>query len=1578
MKKKSNRFLSFCLAAVLFSGIFTVLPEPVAVHAETLKSSNKNKILELDEQAPDGLATAKNPYGYEAGIAFPLSKGHEILYYGGWDGKTERKFLNGSSISGLNDFVDAPNKKTNSEAKVPGGVWNWIQTVAFDNDANSTKEDKILFVAVGKNHYAYAWVLDYSTNTLSNTVELGNMSWIGDDYDQYSSTSLLEVTAGDFDGDGVDSLMVYTPLNLNSSEGTGCVLHELTYSGNNLQKSYSVNSLLMDQYVTDQNSRKYTDKSDTDDTCRDKLAVSMQVGDYNGDSIDDLAVLSYSHYRYSAGNTAYYSPQLKMCYGNKEFKNFSNKKADETFTVASTSGSTLTFPVGVSLAAGDYNGDGYDDLYAVGVKSTASTGNISSISVDGANWYLHRFNGTLDSKMVNAGYTTTASNEWFEDGFYKDDYCYGETLATGVAMSGNTAPEVLFIAGSIYDVSTGMPIHKLTGSYFNDSDNGASSAAITNTYMQSVQVGNFDNNSAGREQVVYIVGLKQSGQDDYYFEAGTAYGTNFSDTTYADGSTCYGTATSYYCTDLDDSEYIHNDKGDDTDEGLNCFFVAMDCDDDALEAKYLGVNYAYTDPVVNAVLQAAPYFGDDSKGSGLNTTTYTLRTTYATADTDSDSVSLSAGVAASGSVPFAETTNVAIGLRGGVCSAYTDTYESSYSDSFEAGAHNVVVVNRTPMLIYRFDVKTDNQWTDKVQMEMAVPEEPVYTLLTVDEYNEFANTYNQMMESKAADYNPLTQIDLKENWMDNNEGNPYGYNQSGWSDTSIEAKKISKGNGYELGTTGGRTVVTFEDGNSSTTELTWDIGFYTTMSVLFGPKAIANFGFEFHGEYAHGFGEATTTGDMVGTSYAVQDLDGEAMLKAGMDQDVLDLYGFTWTCGTWKRHLGNLDGDGNKVKTLFLGYALDNISSPPIKVSDLKVDKADETGIALSWSKPETPKGWPSIDGYILYQGFVDKNGDVKFEALEEIKGADKIETIVDELLDGSGIYPDTEYLFMIRSYHKTDSAAAYSDKSNVVTVRTSEKSYAVNIEYDEDATEVTVTQQNGKKVSDGDRLPAGTIMKIQAEAKENYLLQKIVITDEASGKTTEIEAGDDGTTAIGYYQVNGDTKVSFKTKKIIKESTVTYDKSISDKDGNTVGTVSATVGDVPISSGAVVSEPVTFTAQAAEGYVLTGWDVTIDGQAYNYATNHQTEITIGLLGEEIDVKARFELMASVTEVITVIQPEEGGDITLLNASGEELLPCEDGDYHVAYGEEVTFKANPRTGYVIKAWTGDAAEKTGDSFTMSITKDVTIGIVYNAPVKYRLTYTVEDESDNYLTVEPYVKSGTTLAAGTKVTFSAVAADGHRIDKWTITKGGNAEEIIPEDGCCIADRQEVTIDANTVVDVSFVEIEQHDIQVEQTGEGNVMIISGNKLLANGDKVEHANNVVLSARPAKGWRLSNPEEWTEVADGSYRKIFTNITSAQKFLVTFEKVEVPENPDDDENQEGGTVIPDGGNQNDDTNTSENGYQNDDIKDSKNETNASSDSKDKNSPDTGDAAGIEIIALGMSLFVLLLITGIRLRRKG
>ncbi len=1201
--------VSVVLAAVLLFSVNTPTVAQGSVQNETppmLTSSGEaalETMMALDQKAPAGLARAKNPYGYDEGVPFTLSVGHELLYYGGWNGSSERKVLNAGNMDALKTFVDAPNKNgAGTSIPMPDGTWNWIEMVAFKSNPQSAKKDKLLFVGVnGSNRRLYAWVTDYNANTMTDTVDLGDMTWIDKGYDQYSSTSLLEAAAGDFDGDGVDTLLVYAPLKLNAASDTGCVLFELSYNGTVLKSAGKANQLLMDQYMSDQSKATYTD-STCDQTARDKLAVSMQVGDFNGDNRDDLAVLSYSHYRSSKGNTAYYSPQLKLCYGKPDFNSTIGYPADETFTIASQSGSTLTFPVAVSLAAGDFNGDGCDDLYAVGVKATATAGDtITSLNVSGNTWYLHRLNGTLVSAMSNAGYTTIGANAWFEDGFYADDRCYGETLAAGVAMSGNTAPEVLFIAGSIYDVSSGTPVHKLTGSYFTSGDQGLGGVTATNTYMQSVQVGNFDNNGAGREQIAFIVGMKESGADDYWFEAGMACGTDFEDTRYEDGSTCYGTAKNYYCTDLDASEYIHKNKGDDYDEGLNCLFVSLDYDDDSVQAKYRGVNYIYTDPAVNVVLQAAPYFGDIS-GSGLNTTGYTLQTEYVDATSAINNLSGSVGFAASGSIPFSETTSVSAGIKLGFSAAHTTSYITSYSETFEAGGYDVVVTSRTPMLIYQYDVLTNGQWTGKTQMEFTVPEGPVYQLMQVEQYNEFAQAYNAMMKNAGADgYHELKPIDTVANHLHDNEGNPYAYNQNGWSDREIEATQVNKGNGYALGTTGGRTVVSLSEGSADEESFTGELGFYVQVSVLFGPKSIANYGIELGGEYTHGWGISTTTTNTSASSFAVQDLDGKALIAGGMDEDRLAQYGFTWTCGTWKQDLGMINGDGKSVKTLFLGYALNDITSPP--------------------------------------------------------------------------------------------------------------------------------------------------------------------------------------------------------AQEIITEAEVTFADTVRDAQNNVVGTVSAQVQGIPLSSGAIVSEPVTFTAKAADGYVLTSWIVTTDGKTEIYETNDETAFVAELNGHCIDVKATFAPQSTVLETLHLTQPAEGGKLRVYTADGTELIPDENGDVTVGYNTAVTFTAEPQTGYVLSAWTGDAVGQTDGSFTVNVTCDMTVGVAFKAPVKYAVHYAETDDLGNTITATPSVKNGGTVAAGTEVTFKVTALSGFYVRKWTVTKGGVATDYVV-DGNRSTATLTVTIDAGTTIEVDY--------------------------------------------------------------------------------------------------------------------------------------------------------------------------------
>lgn len=1529
-KKIPRKILSFFLASAMIIGMVP-LPGTTVSAAEGSTESElgtADSLLNLDEQVPAGLAKAQNPYGYDEGVAFPLSVGHEIIYLGGWNGNTEKTTLDGSSIDNLKGYIKGPNKNgTSYNFDMPNnGPWNWIQAVAFDNDSGNAKDDKVLFVGVNEDKDAYAWVLDCAnSNKISSPLKLGDMDWLGNDYEQFTSTSLFDVAAGDFDGDGVDTLLIYAPINLNKNDSTGCVLYELSYNGSTLTKKNDANNLLMDQYISDQKNKTYTDQNKTKDTRRDKLAVSMQVADFNGDNIDDLAVLSYSHYRDSKGNTNYYSPQLKICYGSSDLTSFNGIKPDQTFTAASTSGSTLTFPVAASLAAGDYNGDGYDDLYVVGVKATATTGNnISEISVYGESWYLHRFSGALSSSMSNDGYKSIDSNDWFKDGFYASDCCYGKTMATGVAISGNAAPEMLFIAGSLYDVSSGVPVHKMTGSYFNSSDNGATSGwesgSITNTFVQSVIVGNFDNNQAGREQVAFTIGLKQKNQDDYYYKAGFVCGTDFADSTYSDGSTCYGTATNYYCTDLDgEADYIHSDKGDNMNEGLNCMLIAVNYDNnDTVEAKYRGVGYIYSDPVVIAVLQAPPYFGNITS-IVTSDTTYSFETNYSESSSDSDDANLSAGFSSTLSVPFSLSISGGAGLKGGVSRSYTDTYNTSYSKSFKAVNQNLVIVNRTPILIYKFDLKKDGNWTNTTRMEYCVPDAPIYTALSIDDYNEFANSYNnRMTENNIEDYNQLQTIDKAANWMDENEGNPYAYNQNGWSDQSINATQISK-DSTTLGNSGGLVSTSLTEGESSDNSFSWSLGFYGKAALSYGTNG-NNMGVEIDGDYAHCFGSSTVTGTSATSAFTVQNIDSTDSLYKGLPEDVRNLYTFTWTCGTWERNLGNKDEDGNTVKTPFLGYALTNISSPPMPVTDLKVSEqsttdADTPKITLSWTKPDSPKGWPSIDKYILYQSVTDSNGSISYYPLSEIDSDStniSIDKMVDESLNQKPLEYDTEYTYMIRSAHTftnnttsgettTDETSkettTYSAYSNTVTVSTPHPSHTVTLTYDNNAVTVNAVKQGGITVNSGDKVTEGSILKITGKAENGYTLVNLSIKNESTGETTIIEPSEDGTITC-YRRIKDNVEFKFNTKKIIEEAEVYYTDTVYDETDpeKVIGHVSANISDFEFASGGFATEPVTFTATPEEDYTLTGWEVTVDDKTYHYATNNITQFTLGLVGEKISVTAMFDKTENIRKTITVEQPTEGGTIALYNADGIELIPNESGTCTVAYDSKITVVAVPATGYVVDSWSEDAVGQTEDQFTLNVIDDITIGIKYRAPIKYKLTYTAEDENMNLVSTEPEFTSGSTIAAGTEITLHAKAADGYRIEKWTITQGSETKEYILDDACHLSDSKEITMTANTNVDVSFTEIEEHTVTLKQTGKGTVSMIHGTNALNSGDTVHYMSNIALFAKPDDGWKLSNLTDWKATENGFFVKYIKYISEDKNVSVVFEEIPTDDKEDPD----------------------------------------------------------------------------------
>ena len=712
---------------------------------------------------------------------------------------------------------------------------------------------------------------------------------------------------------------------------------------------------------------------------RRKLGVSMAVGDFNGDCVDDLAVLSYCHrLPNDEAQIDYYRPVVKIVYGTKgdtgsSIVTKSAAQSEEFYTSKGRSGGRdrYEFPVGASLTCGDFDGDGDVDLFLAGMLGKLGTWKKNNqqvnetIDMNAGYLYIGKLSNSGNG-FVKTTNQTIESNGWTDGGYHDADDVWQQLAVESVAINGKGrgAKELVFLSGTLYDASNNKPVAVYTGDYFKSADDGAGSTTrISNCDIQSIAVGNFDGNTAGREQVVFTIALKHANNNESHLLTGYMRGINYKDTTVNSEIKEYGTAGGYDCLVPTDS-YVNTNAQN----AVSFLVIPVDKNNDGVLAKYRGVTYAYTDPDVKAVLQAAPYF-DEVMDAGNNETEYVLTESYELSDWDSDSVSFSIGYSTEFSFLGGKAS-----IETGYALDWTKSFERSlheeWSQSFSAQAYNSVVVSRTPVFVYEYDIqKADGTWNDKTVMQTAIPQGPVYEQLSVDAYNKFATEYNKYMadhKEKPTCY-LLEQIDPATNWMDGNEGDPYRYNHDGWDalNPDIQASAISKSE-FALGYNGTLDKVAWTKENTTTKSVEMSHGFFFNSSIKWGNEEVATHGVTTSLEYSDGKGNSTSKGTAVGASCTVTSLDKQSLVAEGIPAPVVDAYRFHWTLGQWQRHLS---GAANN-KTPFIGYSVTNLSSPPRAIDNL--DKTITRGegifdLKLSWTKPDCENGHPEITGYYVY-----------------------------------------------------------------------------------------------------------------------------------------------------------------------------------------------------------------------------------------------------------------------------------------------------------------------------------------------------------------------------------------------------------------------------------------------------------------------------------------------------------------------------------------------------------------------------------------------------------------------------------
>jgi len=1508
----------------------------------TFSSDAANSLMK--NTVPAGYDKTTNPYGYDVDHPFAMVEQNELIYFETYTGRTTGKIADVGTANSLQSFIS--NSNTASDSSLPNvdisafSNYAYMQAVAFD-PYGTGRRDHIVYVGLNRgDRKVYAHVYDAVNNRFVGSQVVGEMEWIYDNkgnlvVENYYSNNLITVAAGDFDNDGKDTIIVYVPnsstsigkiFDVNNSErnnNLGCFIKEYSFDNGTLtMRSNTENSqgyneigdrLLHDEYIKRYHTQNgggtldYIRSSDSEYNHIRKLYVRMRVGDFNGDGIDDLAVLSLPISELAREeNLGYLTPQLKIKYGTRTGYNSNlsdsivDQRADEVYNIMdktqpdSNGKYSATTIDAVSLVSGDFNNDGYEDLAVVGVEKSGTVDPNNSISAIIGGLILQNEEKFAYSVLLNnhnkgfvqGAVKTMNSNKWTQESC--DDKIVLYTTAEAVAFDGSAVADYLFLNGSIYTYSAtagqfdavSSRGYSVSGFQFTDGLGGKEEL------FRSVAVGNFDGNTAGREQIVFIASCRDK-DDVYSFKKGMITGV------YSDSNDDYGTATGFKTT-IQSNWGPNNANGGNYGCGAQVLLTACDRDQDGVIARYKGVSYAYSDPEVKAVMQAAPYFaalGD----SANNETDYTITESYELEQSSSKNVSYSVGMSYKYGGLFAPfELEISAGYSLEWSKSFSEALETEYAMTVKAQAYNTALVARTPVFIYCYEVLDENgKWSDETAISLSIPQQPVYQQMSIDDYNSFAEEYNSYMEKKGnraitkesdktskdeACYYPLEQINEEENWLNGNEGNPYMYNQLGWGAYSaLGAQQLSQ-NTIRLGYAGGLNEVSYSKSNIKSVSEEISHGFYFNFSISFGVFGDGilfshDVGFETSLSYSNGSGVSTTKTSSQGCIGAVNDIDGPALAEEGIPASIYTQYTFDWTLGQWFRHLYGEEGN----KTVFIGYSLSNVSTPAPAVDDLEAELFADDAVRLTWSQPDKTPGWPEVEGYYVYSI---ENGE--YTKISDLLSADTTS------YDIENMKTNTDFSFVVTSVCKVDGKEKESTWSNIAEVTTAKKDYNVNYSVDnEDAADIKVRHLGNVEIKSGDEISESEIIKVKVTPKSK-LYELVSMTLDNGGETMVFTPEADGTIECAF-TLNGEANIQVSTKRAVTSAQVTFTGTYT-ADGAVIGTVSATVGDAPLSApGGTVTDDVTFAAVPESGYGLKSWKITdADNNTVTIDAAGSDAYTLRLASEEYTVEAEFASLSEIGKQVKVNIPAEGGTIEITDANGNIIELNDNNSVYVPVDCELTFTVKADADCKFRAWTGDAESQSGESFTMTITKDTEIGAEFDVPVRLTLTYSAAsgDQTGAVATKQGY-QSGTGVIVGTKIVLTAQAAENYRVQKLVITRDDKVDTVTTDDKLYSQYDYEIVMDTKTDIQVYFTEIEQYTVTIDSIQNADMTVKNGNEDFVSGNTVRYGDEITVTVKPNENYRLADTASWIDNNDGSYTYKTGAVKANTNISVKIEKI-------------------------------------------------------------------------------------------
>ncbi len=976
----AKRIIAMVMSLIIIIGLLPFSAFAAEGDANVITNINSFYDPENKGKEPAQLNTAGHPYGDNN--YFNLAPQHELMkiYTGGEPGSADNDAWVTESfkvgVTEVNDYTNAGNLIAHIEN--PVHEWSYLQAIGFDPEGVG-RDTHIAYVGYDPGSKAIkVGVYDVARQKAAVGPRWqATASWIADadghSLMQFNAYNFMSITAGDYDGDGKETFVVF-----GSGDGDKVNLTEWYFSAskNEIYQQATSSSLLHQSYM------RNASYNSAGSNAGKKLGADLATGDFDGDHIDDLAVVSFigAKGKYDSESIDGIAPYLAVALGRGSGDHIVNQTSGNLsasglggLATINEAGNKLHFPTAPSITAGNMDGDNADEIVVAGYRFELSGSNLQKSLKNASGNFLDvrvtAFDITGDTIKRNH-YSSMGVNKLTEHNIVKfnkyldnteKDFAFAppQVAAEFVRTNGAGVPEDLFLNGTFmkYDKETKKWITKFNEDDFNDSlATGGWQAQIG--FITNVSAGVFTDNELGREQIAYTVWFKdgesrnligtKDNADDYSIMMGISGGK-----TYNDKENSYGEVTKYGTSGMGwlnggfigaGGQVFFNEQFDCTDK-KNALFVAVDIDKDGILAKYKGKDYSYTDPTVITVLQAAPYY--DAFGYlDECQTSYTFETAFAVGQSEARSKSFSVGANLEVETPAVKLT-VSSGYSGSWEESFKKEFSETYSTTFKATRDNVVVLQRTPVILYMYLVqkpdgtfsyeKDPNGNDSGSYITISIPCEPVYALMTVEEYNSFVDgdLYKNSTPAERR-LKPITMEELKQN-----KGKPENY----FNDWPEGATNLSAST-YSASNSTGSITSTFSSSESESVEQSTTHGFYFNSSVKAGGGA---FGF---GAWAGAevSTENNTTQSTFTTNVSSKTVSGTVgnLGESGLPADMLNSYVFDWQFGSWKMNLG---GDANIYA---YGYRVMDAKTVD-QVTTLKVEDGpgDVESAVLIWDPVE-------------------------------------------------------------------------------------------------------------------------------------------------------------------------------------------------------------------------------------------------------------------------------------------------------------------------------------------------------------------------------------------------------------------------------------------------------------------------------------------------------------------------------------------------------------------------------------------------------------------------------------------------